>query len=101
MELREFVSQTIAEVLEGVNMAATNPRYYGYVAPGHDHKEVQYEERPIAFDVNVTVEKSAKSGIKLLSVVEAGGELSHMTVHRVSFTVPVVMNVPLDWGGRK
>lgn len=112
MELKEFVSEAIQSIIEGVknaqssaeaNGALINPgglmRNIGNVANNSlwDNSNNVYAQ-PISFDVAVTVEEQAggKGSIKILSGIlnaEAGGNggIKSGVANRVQFIVPVML----------
>jgi hypothetical protein len=104
MELKEFVSETLVQILAGVqdaisrrlaapgSLGAINPVFgldAGAAGPDHIQK--------VEFDVAVTVTDKAggggKAGIKVFSI-ELGGEAGKSTeqsiVSRIKFAVPVI-----------
>lgn len=101
MNLSEFVSDTLVEIMNGVVSAQAqwtkggqkghiNPVWGGYEA---GHKNV----REVQFDVAVTVTEAdsggVKGGIKVLGLGEIGaeGQKSHSNsqVSRIAFSVPI------------
>ena len=104
MTLKEFIADTLLQIVDGVAEAkGKNPK----VAPrvvhhtGHDTPVIHASaENPrafiVEFDVAVTVSQTtdtqAKGGMKVY-VVEAGGRKGssseHSTVSRIKFEVPV------------
>lgn len=102
MELREFITQTLVQIQQGVQDAIEqqdaaktngiiNPVFSMNGRPGRDHLQ------KVEFDVAVTATDKAsgggKAGIKVFSV-ELGGEgakgTEHSVASRVKFTIPVV-----------
>lgn len=90
MELKEFVKKVLVDVVEAVEEArSTSSRDM--------HLFGNSNARTIEFDVAVTVEKSSeasgKAGIKVLELIEGGGNLSKKsidtTVSRIQFGVYV------------
>ena len=101
MELREFVAETLAAILDGVEDAIhTAPEHrQGKIAPVIEGLEDWSKAiLPVEFDVAVTEADKAsaggKGGIKLLPAVEIGGEGSkaweRSTVSRIKFSVPII-----------
>lgn len=107
MELREFISQTLVQIQQGVQDAIsqrTGPEANGVINPVFS----QYSEdigashvQKVEFDVAVTVtdkDNGGKAGIKVFSV-ELNGERSkgyeHTIASRVKFTIPVIPPVQL------
>jgi hypothetical protein len=101
MNLSEFVESTLLEIMDGVSRAQdqwhacgrkghVNPHWGGY-------EQGEKTLREVAFDVAVTVEdgtaKEAKGGLRVVSIIEAGGsakaESKSSSVSRVSFSVPI------------
>lgn len=114
MELKEFVSETIRSIIEGVKIAQESAEGNGaLVNPGGlmrntgntsnnaiwDNSNNVYAQ-PVSFDVAVTVEEQAggKGSIKILGGVinaEAGGQGGAKSgiANRVQFVVPVMLPV--------
>ena len=112
MELKDFVSETIKSIIEGVKEAqSTAEQNDALVNPGGlmrntsnvsnnalwDNSTNVYAQ-PVSFDVAVTVEEKAggKGSIKILGGIlnaEAGGEggVSSGIANRVQFIVPVML----------
>jgi len=112
MELKEFVSETIRSIIEGVKEsqvaaeeidALVNPgglmRNTSNVANNSvwDNSTNVYAQ-PVSFDVAVTVEEKSggKGSIKILGGIinaEAGGQggVSSAVANRVQFVVPVML----------
>ncbi len=91
MQLKEFVSETLKQIVEGVK-DAQQPAYIrgAVIAPYSDCLE------KVEFDVAVTAvektEKEGKAGIIVWSIgagVRGEAESSTSTVHRIKFSVPV------------
>lgn len=110
MELKDFIAQTISQIMEGVKEAqklakkaggAVNPKGQLYSsaesAPFQDRETTRIGDF-INFDValEVTEEKAESGGAKLsiLSVGKIGGELSgkreNRSINRVNFRLPVI-----------
>lgn len=99
MDLDEFVSETLRQILGGVSKAQAgehggniNAAYpgaaSGNLVPGGNYGLFTR----VDFDVAVTAESSGggKASIKVWSIgAEGGGERRSQTVSRVSFSVPV------------
>ena len=112
MELKEFVSETIQSIIEGVKNAQGSAEDNGaLINPGGlmrntnnvannalwDNSNNVYAQ-PISFDVAVTVEEQAggKGAIKILGGIlnaEAGGNsgITSGVANRVQFVVPVML----------
>lgn len=90
MELKEFIKKVIADAIEAVDESSSTAVREVYLASRND-------KRTIEFDVAVSVEKTksaqGKAGIRVLSFLEGGGELSsgskNSKVSRISFGVDV------------
>lgn len=90
MELKEFIQTSIREILAGVRAAQDDDMA---VAPARIEGKPIWTERLIEFEINVTTDTTAKTGISVMSVVEAGGAVQKSTTNRLCFSVPVHMNV--------
>ncbi len=105
MELKEFVSKALKEILDGVQEARGTPDGDG-ICPDYDSFKAEGDMLysasnnriafPIRFDVAITVsESSSKEGgasLKVWSVGaggKAGAENSSVSVSRISFMVPI------------
>ncbi|KRA57395.1 hypothetical protein ASD89_06900 [Caulobacter sp. Root656] len=101
MELREFVTNTLVQILEGVGdaqeqLGKTGKR--GIVNPTWGGGEKLYEHvQNVSFDVAVTVaskaEGGANAGIKVLAIdIGAKGsiETQNSNVSRVAFSIPIL-----------
>lgn len=91
MDVKDFVSETLMQIVQGVVEAQTHTKDKGaVVVPYHDfHKTVN-------FDVAVTVvegkETTGKAGISVWSIgagVGGKSESSSSTVSRIKFDIPV------------
>ena len=110
MELKQFISNTLAEIAEGVNNAKpiydsmggiVNPRDFTYPSKDLSHFYIQdkrYFPSYIEFEVALTQDKSSKSsgGIGvLLGSISAGGktgtEEAMTALTKIKFTIPVVL----------
>ena len=90
MELRDFIQTSIQEIQEGVRAAADED---SAVAPASIEGKSIWTERPISFEADVTTDASAKSGLRVMQIAEAGGEVERTKANRISFSVPVHVNV--------
>jgi len=90
MELDEFIKKSLLEILQGVRSASDEDMA---IAPAAIEGKPIWTERLVEFEVNVEVASNAKTGVKVLSIVEAGGELKRVGSHRLRFSVPVHLNV--------
>jgi len=101
MELREFVTETLVQIQEGVQDAiirrqdTDNPQ--GIINPVFGQQASEAHCQKVEFDVAITVsdksQGSAKAGLRVLSVeLGAGGSKAaeRSTVSHVRFTVPVI-----------
>jgi len=101
MDLKTFVSTTLVEIVEGVDLAikaiatkGTNAKI-NPVPPHVEHSGT----KDVAFDVAVTVTDSSegggRAGIKVASVLEIGGQGTKTTtseaVSRIQFVVPLAV----------
>lgn len=90
MELKEFVKGVLKDVLDAVNEAKEGSTHDMYLT-------TTGERRTVEFDIAVTVEDGTtaegKAGIRVLSVIEGGGNISkeskNSTVSRIQFGVTV------------
>jgi hypothetical protein len=112
MDLKDFVSETLLSIIQGVNDAQEKAKELGaHINPGGlmrstsnissnaiwDNTTNNYAQ-PVAFDVAITAEDSAKGGakVKVLSGIlggDIGGEKGSKNViaSRVQFTVPLLL----------
>jgi hypothetical protein len=111
MELKEFVSETLTQIIEGIKDAQEKSKSHGahINASGlmrgtgsvgenavWDNRDNNYVQ-PVSFDIAITAEDAAKAGakVKVLSGIfggEIGGEkgTKNILASRVQFTVPVL-----------
>lgn len=90
MELKQFVKSVLKDIVGAVEETRDESSRDMYLKSGK-------EERTIEFDIAVTVEDvisgSGKTGIKVFSVIEGGGEISkeakNSSVSRIKFGVYV------------
>jgi hypothetical protein len=100
VELKDFVTETLRQILEGIQAAQESPLGtavnaaspgsgpFGNLFSGGTYGQFTR----VDFDVAVSAEASAsgKGSLKVFSVgLEGGGDRKHSTVSRVSFSVPV------------
>ncbi|MDX8348085.1 hypothetical protein SLH49_08810 [Cognatiyoonia sp. IB215446] len=97
MNLKEFITDTLSEIVEGVHVAANTPRYAGIIAPGTEAGEA-IELSDVSFDVLVTTDEEGGGGLKVMGIFEAGGKMSSGNAHRVSFSVPVNLRANVNEG---
>src|SRR5579872_6407528 len=105
MELREFVSETIIAIVDGVTNAITEmeaQRKIGRINPVWSPKEGEKVDwsnytQPVEFDVAVTATDrlgtTGKGSIKIFNVGELGADGSksreRSTVSRIKFSIPI------------
>ena len=113
--LREFIKQTLSDVLSGVADAQADPSLGKNVAPVLNHQRVSAEPAhrsggpvtSITFDVAVTVESAdaleGSAGFKIAvfgTGASAGGKKGkgskNVVVNRIQFEVPVVLPPPKE-----
>jgi hypothetical protein len=91
MDIKEFVSDTLKQIIDGVVDAQQYAKTKrAVVAPYHDY------QKNIGFDIAVTVDESkqkeGKAGITVWSVgggVSGKTESSSSTVSRIKFEIPI------------
>lgn len=91
MDIKEFVSETIRQIIEGVKDAQEFASKKGaVVAPHHDY------QKTVEYDVAVTAvegkEAGAKAGISVWSIGAGGNmktESTNTTVSRIKFSIPI------------
>ncbi|RKY07893.1 MAG: hypothetical protein DRP56_05000 [Planctomycetota bacterium] len=91
MDLKEFVSETLRQVIEGVKEAQISaPGNGAVVAPYYDYRKT------VEYDVAVTAvegtEAGAKAGISVWSIGAGGNvktESTNTTVSRIKFSIPL------------
>jgi|SRR6516162_6997805 hypothetical protein len=105
MELKEFVTETLLSITEGVGEAIRrrleDKSGVSVINPVWAGMEVDWKElvQQVEFDVAVTeADKTTgggKAGIRVLPLVEVAGEGSkaweRSTVSRIKFSVPVIL----------
>ena len=110
MDLKEFVSQTLTQIMDGVREAQTATTHGGIVSPALRHfgkltdiaqTDVGDYTQMVEFDVALTVEQGTgtKGGIGLVVgpvTLGSTGQSSaqNSSVNRVKFRVPVVLPTP-------
>jgi hypothetical protein len=105
MELKEFVTETLIAILEGVHEAAKRAeesKLLGVVAPfwTDEAEKGDWKDyvQPVEFDVAVTatdkVGGGGKAGVKLFTFAEASAEglkgTERSTANRIKFSIPIV-----------
>ncbi len=109
MEIRDFISETLSEIAEGIKSAqprvkaaggAVNPMGCNY--PNSEKYVLQHKATSrigdnVEFDIAVTVEERTKSGGEMgvaIPVIKAsiggGSEAQTGSVNRVKFKIPVI-----------
>lgn len=91
MDIKEFVSDTLKQIIDGVVEAQKYAKEKdAVVVPYHDY------QKNVSFDVAVTVdeskEKEGKAGITVWSIggsVSGKTESSSSTVSRIKFEIPI------------
>lgn len=115
MELKEFVSQTISQIIEGVNEAGEMAKNHGATVNPHIVSSASEMGKQgmlwgggqpiqiIKFDVALTVTQGTgtKGGIGIVTgVVSLGStgesQSANTSVSRVQFSVPIALPVPKD-----
>lgn len=110
MELKEFISSSLTQIMEAVQEAQVNWEQSsgkGAINPAWDGTQrLRDHTQLVEFDVAVTTEqtKSGKgqAGIKIFSAsIGADGEMAsgHSSVSRIKFALPIVAPVVIIHGG--
>lgn len=87
MELKEFISNTLTQIAEGVQEAIDNSEGKGYVvSPAVDKIGKSCN---IHFDIAVESETEGKAGIKVV-----GGGISKRSANRISFNLTMTLPHP-------
>jgi hypothetical protein len=107
MELKDFVSRTLAEIAEGVSVGAKSAAEFGAVVnPGRaimGGSELLPEEVNIEFTIglSITDDTKTKGGIGVVAGIfafgsqgESGG--SHESTTHIKFTVPAILPNPVS-----
>lgn len=109
MELKEFISETLVQIQEGVQDAiqrrsavsssagVINP-VFGIDMDAASPDHIQKVEFDVAVTVTDKVSGSGKAGIKVFSIElggEAGKSAEQSTVSRIKFVVPIISPVQL------
>ena len=101
MNVEEFVSESIRQIVSGVKKAGEASEEHGATVVPSDYIGGMAPMQMIAFDVAVTVETdiegkvSGKANAGFLQVLkgevstEASGSRGHTTANRLSFSIPV------------
>lgn len=87
MELKEYIQQTLTDIIEGVAGARANA--VGQIAPGKKRKSSFEEQDYVHFEIVVAAEKNAGGALKIMAIADA--KAATTTEHRntVSFNVPL------------
>jgi hypothetical protein len=110
MELKEFLTQTLVQISEGVQEAQKQVKDSGCIInPLTDHKGTQIQEEyqnnfrqiqtvKMSIAVSVTESNDTKAGIGIVaSIIQAGksnGESEqNQTINRIEFEIPVALPV--------
>lgn len=107
MELKEFVKETLVQIMEGVNEAQEVSDKYGAIVNPRKIENIQLSARindevhsvqNVEFEVGLTESKSDenKTGIGvLLSIVGIGtenkGSSALFSVSRIKFSIPIIL----------
>ena len=102
MELREFVSQALVQILEGISDAQESTivkeTSAGVVAAGPGMRGERTTARDVEFDVAITTqsgtETKGKAGLLVGTIglgTQGASANSRDLVHRIRFSVPVVL----------
>lgn len=90
MDLSEFIETSLRQILEGVRAAAAEDRA---IAPGWIEGEPIYSERMVTFEVAVEIDSNVAGGLKVLSFGGVDGSVKRTAINKLTFSVPVHMNV--------
>lgn len=102
MDVKDFVTETLKQIIEGVREAqvhaAQNDAYVAREKGYYGDPTGETKEQDIAFDIAVTIQKSRdKEGAGGLKIpfIEAGGGINvtdaNSSVSRIRFTVPIML----------
>lgn len=106
MELNQFVSETIIQIINGVNKAQSTSKGTGaLVAPqrygdgGYFYiRKIEVIEFDVAITTTDTTEGKAGAGI-FVAGISLGGqareEVSNQTLSRIKFNVPIFLPAPI------
>lgn len=90
MDLKEFVKETLAEIVEAVDESSKDASREIYLRNTGDTRTIEFD---IAVSAESTDAKNGKAGIRVLQFAEAGGDISketkNSTVSRIKFGVNV------------
>ena len=94
--MSDFIEETLIQVIEGVRKSGKNRDYL--IAPHTvkfgDVERKLHEPSIIEFEISVSVEENRTAGIN--KIVIAKNDISELTQHRVTFSVPVYY-----WGSQR
>ena len=80
MELWDFNRTSIHKILEGIHAAADEDFA---VAPASIERKPICTDRLISFELDVTTDAAAKSGLRVVQIAEAGGEVKRTEANRI------------------
>ena len=92
MKLKDFVSQTLLDITNGVEEAQKRSPHW--IAPGFVEGEKVVSPQLVAFDILVTVNKEAGGGIQVWSLGDLSAKGNSEQSNRMSFSVPVYFQAP-------
>ncbi len=111
MDLQNFVSQSLTEIIRGIHKAKVDNYQLSSIIPGKVGGEEQHIETKVVFDIAVTTTKEDTKGasneldaggkIKVLGVdvglsnklgLNWGSAKSNTRVSRIAFEVPILLN---------
>ena len=94
MELKEFISNTLTQIAEGVQEAIDQSKGKGYrVSPVLGNVG---DSCVVHFDLAVESEKEAGASVKIVS-----GNLSEKTANRINFDISMTLPYPKEEKGYK
>jgi len=92
MELKEFVSETLLQIIEGVKIAqSTNTGTNVQIAPGGNYGKIEFD---VAITTTDTTEAKAGVGIFVAGVslgAQAKGGISNQTLSHIKFDIPLIL----------
>ena len=96
MKLDEYIMQTLLDITKGV--AAAQKETSLWIAPGYFNGQKVSEPQMVSFDIAVTVNKEGGGGIQVWSLAEVKASGSSEQSNRISFSVPIYFQGPVDQG---
>lgn len=107
MELKEFVSETLTQIIEGVNAAQEKAKdTKAIIAPDtinfgnmRYRREVDYIDFDVAITTTDTTEGKTGAGIFIAPISIGGqvrGEISNQTLSHIKFRVPILLQSVAD-----